>query len=107
MLLKLIVLAVLMVGFARFVLSQTPKAPSVPSSQVSPRTETGRYALISNPNVRADLFLLDTATGKIWQRVTFTDLKGDPDVWQPMRKMDSDADLTEWLATQTFKTPQR
>ena len=55
--------------------------------------------LMSSVTAR-DTFLVDTATGQIWQRVTYTDLKGQPDVWQPMAKFDTDAQLLDWLNSQ-------
>jgi len=66
-----------------------------------------RYQLFSNLNVRADTFLLDTATGKIWQMTTYTDMRGDPTVWVLTTHIDSDADLTEFLRTHMSKADAR
>jgi hypothetical protein len=46
-----------------------------------------------NPQVRADTFLLDTATGKIWQMAKLTDMKGEPVVWQYMERLDNPLDV--------------
>ncbi len=46
-----------------------------------PESEVGRFQIVINKNIRADTFLLDTKTGRIWQNTTFTDLKGEPTVW--------------------------
>jgi hypothetical protein len=34
--------------------------------------QPGRYQIVMNPQIRADTFLLDTATGKIWQLAKLT-----------------------------------
>ncbi len=41
----------------------------------------GRYVLYQHPTVRADQFLLDTKTGKIWQMVKATD---GSTIWEQM-----------------------
>jgi hypothetical protein len=57
------------VGFIAAALVAQSHRPTVTSS-----TSTGfpRFQIINNPNVRADTFLLDTETGKIWKPVQFT-----------------------------------
>jgi hypothetical protein len=39
-----------------------------------------RFQIFINPNVRADTFLLDTETGKVWSPVTYTNLENAPQV---------------------------
>lgn len=56
-------------------------------------TEVGRYQIIFNPQVRADTFLLDTATGRIWQLTRFTDLKQEPSAWLYMSRLDNDQEV--------------
>jgi len=63
----------------------------------------GRYQVVFSPNARADTFMIDTETGKIWQFVTFTDIEGDPHVWRPVVRVDSDSELSVWASHQTFK----
>ena len=55
--------------------------------------QPGRYQIVMNPQVRADTFLLDTATGKIWQMAKLTDMKGEPVVWQYMERLDNPLDV--------------
>jgi hypothetical protein len=50
--------------------------------------QPGRYQIVVNPQVRADTFLVDTATGRVWQRTTFPFLNGDPDAWNIMPRLD-------------------
>ncbi|MEK7993273.1 MAG: hypothetical protein AAB403_05655 [Planctomycetota bacterium] len=68
------------------------------SSQVQSVTgsATGRYQLIINPQMRRDTFLLDSATGRIWTKVKYTDLKGEPEVWQPDDRVNSDQEFLAW-----------
>jgi hypothetical protein len=59
----------------------------------------GRFQIIFNPRgLRADTFLLDTQTGKIWRPTQFTDLEGDPSVWHFEDRVDSREDLLTWSA---------
>ena len=46
--------------------------------------QPGRYQIITSPQAVKFTFLLDTATGRVWQLATFTDIKGDPTLWQIM-----------------------
>ena len=55
--------------------------------------QPGRYQIVINPQARADTFLLDTATGRVWQRVQYGDLKDTPPAWQLMKRIDNDLDL--------------
>ncbi len=70
--------------------SATPQARS--------SSPTGRYQLIVNPNARADTFLLDTATGHVWQRTKYTNLPDQPEVWQIQDRVDSQVDLLAWAS---------
>jgi hypothetical protein len=40
---------------------------------------------------------LDTETGKIWQRIQYTDLEDDPEVWMIMDRIDSKEDFWRWV----------
>jgi hypothetical protein len=98
-------------------LSQTtPKKAAVPpppssAAPTSPAADTtpcpGRYQIVFNPNVRADTFLLDTQTGRVWRPVAFTDLEGDPDVWKFMPRVDDIVELSRWVGTQTYKPARK
>ena len=63
-----------------------------------------------SPN-RADTFLLDTATGKIWQLAKLTDMKGEPVVWQYMERLDNPLDVINlagrlgWKAKEVASAP--
>ncbi len=51
-----------------------------------------RYQIVLTPDVPADAFLLDTSTGRVWRMTHATDLKGEPDVWMYMWRVDSEAE---------------
>lgn len=54
----------------------------------------GRYQIVFNPNVRADTFLLDTATGRVWGHPSFTAYEGDPTAWQLEKRFDDEEEWT-------------
>jgi hypothetical protein len=55
--------------------------------------QPGRFQIIIRPDVRADTFLLDTETGKVWRLVQFSDLNGEPTVWEPIDRLDGSFDF--------------
>jgi hypothetical protein len=66
----------------------------------------GRYQIVVNPSVRADTFLLDTQTGKIWIRTSFSFLEGSPDAWLYQERLDNSAQEDAWIATHAKNKPQ-
>jgi|SRR5580704_12656698 hypothetical protein len=69
------------------------------SARTTDTGASGRYQIIFNPNVRADTFLLDTQTGKVWLRTTYTDLDGKPDVWEYQDRADNPEQLHSWISS--------
>ncbi len=63
----------------------------------------GRFTIIFNPEIRADMFLLDTQTGKTWSRVRFTSAVGEPVVWSYDDRLDSLEDRIAWESVQTLQ----
>jgi hypothetical protein len=55
----------------------------------------GGYQIVINPQIRADTFLLDTATGRMWTIVKYVDRQGEPAVWEQMGRMDNLHDYDE------------
>lgn len=87
------------------VLAAAPGTASPPniltsSAAVQGGIEVGRYQIVINPNVRADTTLLDTATGRTWKVVQYTDIKGQPTVWQIQDKVDDYDELRAWIRLQ-------
>ena len=73
-------------------------------SPPAPREHTcGRYQVFFGPHARADQYLVDTDTGRIWQKTAYTDLVGEPEVWLPLTRVDNDADFNAWVKKQTLK----
>ena len=60
---------------------------------VAAQEQVGRYTIVINPINAADVYLLDTAQGKVWQRVQYGD---GVYVWQYMWRLD------DLAATQSF-----
>lgn len=60
----------------------------------------GRFQIVMNPQVRADTFLVDTENGRIWQQVRYTDVKGEPLVWQYQERVDNAVELAAWVRRQ-------
>lgn len=56
----------------------------------------GRYQILFGPFARADVYLLDTETGKVWHPVTFTDVAEQPEVWMPQEKIDNNQQWQVW-----------
>lgn len=90
----LVLLAVVALGLR----AQQAMAPVQSSSP------NGRYQIIINPNVRADTFLLDTQTGRIWIPAREVDYQGEPRVWEPEVRADNQAELSAFLRTQKLKS---
>ena len=51
-----------------------------------------RFVIVHSPHVERDTVLLDTVTGRAWTLVSYTDLEGDPMVWELMPQVGSTAD---------------
>jgi hypothetical protein len=49
--------------------------------------ESGRFVMFKAPG--ADTFLLDTATGNVWQTMRMTDVDGQPTWWVRMYREDN------------------
>jgi hypothetical protein len=82
----------------------------ISAEQTTPRqvavehSNTARYQIFFSPFARADAYLVDTQTGRVWTKLTFTDLQGDPEAWMYQPRIDSHAEFVSWGATQREKT---
>lgn len=95
------IVALLLAGCCVALLAQSSR-PATPSPRPS---QPARFQIVINPAARADTFLLDTATGTIWQRTKYTDLPGQPEIWQIQDRADSQVDLLAWAADHQPKPP--
>ena len=94
-----IAFAVIITGIAW---AQNAKPSALPAQpfQAGP---TSRYQIVFGPHARADTFMLDTQTGRIWQRTHLTDVEGEPDIWLIQKRFDSIEDEITWGRSQTLK----
>ena len=67
--------------------AQSTQSLAASSGPAAPRN--GRYVITVNPNARVDTFLLDTQSGRVWRQVKYTDVKGEPTVWEDMTIIDN------------------
>lgn len=67
-----------------------------PKPQVS-SGGNGRYQIVINTSIRADTFLLDTQTGRVWQLTQYSFLKGNPTAWAYMDRLDNDEQMARWV----------
>jgi hypothetical protein len=67
-----------------------------PGISANPEEYPGRYQIIMRPNVRADTFLLDTQTGRIWIPVEYSNVKGQPTIWKYEERVDNQAGYEQW-----------
>jgi hypothetical protein len=54
--------------------------------------QPGRYQIVMHPQFRSDQYLLDPATGQVWQLTKFGGLKGEPEAWKFMTRLDNETD---------------
>jgi hypothetical protein len=94
---KLAVTSVFMFAFAPYVIAQDSRSDLFSK-------QPGRYQIVMHPTFRADQYLLDTATGQVWQLTKFSNLKGEPEAWKSMTRLDNDADYFAWLLSKPSKT---
>jgi hypothetical protein len=97
---KYIIVALVVIGMMFAVAIAQSTHPVAPPSNSAPN---GRYQIIFSPLARADVYLLDTETGKVWHPVTITNVKGDPEIWLPEDRMDSQEAYAKWSLEQVYK----
>lgn len=104
---KWIALVLVVAGIAATVMAQGTSEKRPLQTQHPPQTQAspgnGRYQIVFSPHARADNFLLDTQTGKIWTRVEYTNVQGEPEVWKYEERIDGATEFDEWLQRQTIK----
>jgi hypothetical protein len=65
--------------------------------------QPGRYQIIMNPQLARNTFLLDTATGRVWQLTTFSDVNDTPSVWTIMPRVDNDLEIGQLVRERGLK----
>ena len=84
-----------------FALAVAAQANAAPQPNVP--VQSGRFQIFFSPHARAETFLVDTQTGKVWQLVKFTDVQGEPTVWNNMDRLDDDAQALEFFRQRGMK----
>jgi hypothetical protein len=77
--------------------------PATAHAAEAAQSGTGRFQMVMSPLLARDVFLVDTTTGRVWQRTQFTDVKGEPEVWEFMEKFDTRSQIDDWLKYQEMK----
>lgn len=75
-------------------------ADLIPKQQnTSPAAQSGqRYQIVFSPHAARDTFMIDTATGRVWQLTKYMFLNDEPVAWQHMDRIDSDDDYRRFVA---------
>jgi hypothetical protein len=68
-----------------------------------PAASPGRYQIVFSPRLERSTYMIDTATGRVWSPITFTNLTDEPTAWRLMDRMDIDADEPKLIAKYGFK----
>lgn len=99
--------AVVVIAMVASATAQTAKAPKPAKPQTAAaaapaQSHVGKYQLFFSPHARADVYLVDTETGKIWKPITITNakdtnLKSAPEVWVYQERIDSEGDFDAWM----------
>ena len=101
---KLVLGIVAVLSVVGFGVSQTPRPQtSRPTQTVRQGAEPGRYQIFFSPLARADVYLVDTATGRIWRPMNISNaeqpgVSGDPQVWMFQERVDNSEQLAEWFS---------
>ena len=82
---------------------QTP-APQQKAA-IIPQQQSGRFEIVMRPGIRADTFLLDTQTGRIWVPIEYSNVKGQPTIWKFEERIDGSTDFLEWETRQEYAQP--
>ena len=74
-----------------------------PPRVVTQSTPQGRFQIVFSPFVRADTYLLDTQTGRIWQQVKWSE--GESSVWHPMTRLDTPEEIAMYYNAHKKNAP--
>lgn len=83
-----------------FLIFTIAKGPQLFAAQSS---SNGKYQIFFSPHVRADTFLLDTETGKIWVLNKIEIMEDEPLVWRYVDRIDNIAQLIQFASRHKIK----
>ena len=102
-----ILLALIIAGGApALAFAQSAPAPRPTVNDFWPADQNGgsRFRIFFSPHARADTFLVDTQTGRVWQLMG---LNGEPSAWAPMTRLDNSEDQAAFARSHGVKrSPQ-
>lgn len=75
-----------------------------PSKNRSEHVTASRYVIVHDTRNERDTMLLDTATGKSWHRVYYSDVEGDPPGWEIVPRSGEADEMTAFWQTNKAKT---
>jgi hypothetical protein len=82
---------------AAFILAGVMLVTAAATAQPAQPGQNGRYVILFSPHVRADTFLLDTQTGRVWVQSQYSDLNQSPTAWSPMERLDTPQQLDAFV----------
>lgn len=99
-----VVLAFVVVAVATAQTAKELQPAKQPTAAAAAQSHVGRYQIFFSPLARADVYLLDTETGKIWKPITITNakdtnLRAAPEVWVYQERIDSEGEFDLWMMT--------
>lgn len=103
---KVLLIVLILTGYAVGQATTKASAPKTPQAPPKPSTEeadhVGRYQLFFSPHARADVYLVDTETGRIWKPMIVNNASDDnfktpPEVWVYQYRIDSGTDFDVWM----------
>lgn len=83
-----------------FASAAAQSAPKALPHKTDSGSNAGRYQLFSEPNLVGFVFLLDSATGKIWKMNHLDSLPNNQVVWEPTPRFDSAQEEAAWFKMQ-------
>lgn len=80
--------------------TDNPFVDLIPKHQnVPPAAQSGqRYQIVFSPHAARDTFMIDTATGQVWQLTKYMFLNSEPSAWEHMDRIDSDDAYRRFVA---------
>jgi hypothetical protein len=106
MIMRLILASTILIALSATDSAREASVRAAPAEHAPMATE-GRYRIYQSPITTRDTFLLDTATGAVWQLRQYTFLQGDPLAWDPLPRLDSEAARASFIQRFRRKAQQQ
>jgi hypothetical protein len=91
--------AALLIGLLALASTAALRAQQARAMPTDQPAANGRYQVVVSTVNRADVFLLDTRTGKIWIPTEYTSFEGNPKAWTYQERIDDQAAEVAWERT--------